>query len=51
MYRVESIIAVKTKEEALDLVKKFESHYNVLDIDIYTEHGYHLDEEEEQDND
>lgn len=47
MYRIESIITVDTKEEALDLVKKFESHYNVLEIDIYTENGYHLDEEDD----
>lgn len=47
MYRVESIIAVDTKEEALMLVEKLKDSYNILEIDVYTEHGYHLDEEDD----
>ena len=45
-YRVEVIVETSTKEEAMRVKDELEEKYKILNVNILTEHGFTLHEEE-----
>lgn len=49
-YRVEVIVETSTKEEAMEVRNDLEEKYKILNVNIFTEHGFTLYEEENEEN-
>ena len=47
-YRVEVIVETSTKEEAMKVRNDLEENYKILNVNILTEHGFTLEEENEE---